>query len=152
MTTVPRKWRARLAWVFWLFERASERWVRGCIARQSAGLNFLDGAMVLAAHRNALGRTPAMVRLLAEAGANLAVREHLVFVVVASRGDESLAEWIYQQCQPSTNALTEAIKWAAYFKRRGMVSLLERLQSAGIAQELSDQTNATAATKPGPRL
>lgn len=93
-----------------------------------------------------------MVRLLAEAGANLAVREHLVFVVVASRGDEILAEWIYRQCQPSTNALSEGIKWAAYFKRAGMVALLDRLHAEGLAQELSYQTSATAATKPVPRL
>lgn len=90
MPNASRKWIARFAWAFWLLERLAERWTRGCIARHSEGLSFLDGAMVLAAHRNASGKTPAMVRLLAEAGANLATREHLVFVVVVSRGMKPL--------------------------------------------------------------
>lgn len=61
-------------------------------------------------------------------------------------------EWIYRQCHPSTNAITEGIKWAAYFKREQMVTLLDRLQAEDQAQELSDQTNATAASKPVQRL
>jgi hypothetical protein len=153
-TATTRKWIARLAWVFWLFERASEKWCRGCVRPQSAGLSFLDGAMVLAVNRGrgAPERTPGAVRMLAEAGADLAVRGHYVFVAVAARGDMALAEWVYRRCPPSSEAVNRALRWAECFERPGMAALIHGLRADELALELLAHAKTTTATTPRKRL
>ena len=146
------KWVGRFAWVIWFLERMYEKSWAGCAVPQSTGLNCLDGAMVLASWRGKPGKLPRMVKILIEAGADPAAREHHAFNAAIVADDGELLAWMFRRKRPPDEALAQAKAWARHYKQDAMIALLGRLLAEELANELSAQATYGSAAKSAMRL